>query len=120
MDGAGSPLAARRLDGADGVGRVSPPPHRPADDRRISPGESSRSLDPVDRMDPGGAAGAARGASPDDRRPTAGNPAATCNNWRRSSPMMTPVPSIRIVFPLGAVAIASATSPLLRSALAQT
>ena len=33
---------------------------------------------------------------------------------------MTPVPSIRIVFTLGAVAIAAATSPLLRSALAQT
>src|SRR5207249_9006925 len=120
MDGNGSPNAARRFHSDDRVGRVSHPPHRPANDRRISPGESSRSLHHVDRVDPGGAAGAARGASPDDRRPTAGNPAATCNTWRRSSPMMTPVPSIRIVFTLGAVAIASATSPLLRSALAQT
>src|SRR5207249_12314113 len=120
MDGNGSPHAARRLHSDDCVGGVSHPPRRPADDRRIRSGESSRTLHHVDRLDSGRAAGTARRAEFDDRRPTASNLAGPRSTWRRSSPMMTPVPSIRIVFTLGTPAIASATSPLLRSALPQT
>src|SRR5436309_3600691 len=94
MDGNGSPHAARRLHSDDRVGRVSHPPHRPADDLRIRSGEPSRTLHHVDRLDSGRAAGTARRAEFDDRRPTAGNPAATCNTWRRSSPMMIPANSL--------------------------
>src|SRR5258708_17649064 len=102
------------------MGGLSHPPDRPADDARIDPGEPARSLHHVDRLDPGGAAGGAPRASPDDRPSTANNPAATGNTWRRSAPMMMTAAFTRLLSTLGAVAIAAAMSPLVRTAPAQT